>query len=133
MPYINTLVSARVARMAMIALILAVLALWGAATAMASGDVNPRASQPMVLAQEEDPDPDADAGTSTTDVLAQEGDSDPEANLPFLFAVYIITWGGFFAYVFAMSRRQREMQRELDALKAAITEKESQSGAGQAE
>ncbi len=51
-------------------------------------------------------------------------DSDPEANLPYLFAVYIITWGGFFAYVFYMSRRQREMQRELDALKRALNERD---------
>ena len=58
----------------------------------------------------------------------QEDDgSDPEANLPFLFAVYMITWAGYFAYAFLMSRRQREMQRELDALKAAIAEKEAAS------
>ena len=53
--------------------------------------------------------------------------SDPEANLPFLFAVYMITWAGFFAYTFVMARRQREMRRELDALKAAIAEKEAAS------
>jgi CcmD family protein len=75
----------------------------------------------------------ADPGTPQAQVLAQEGDSDPEANLPFLFAVYIITWGGFFAYAFAMSRRHREMQRELDALKAAIADKDSQPEATQAE
>lgn len=51
--------------------------------------------------------------------------SDPEANLPYLFAVYMITWGGFFAYVFVMSRRQREMRRELEALRVAVAEKES--------
>jgi CcmD family protein len=62
----------------------------------------------------------------------EDHDSDPEANLPFLFAVYIITWGGFFAYAFAMSRRQREVQRELDALRSVIAEKESQSRDAQA-
>ena len=46
--------------------------------------------------------------------------SDPEANLPYLFAVYIITWAAFFAYVFYVSRRQREMQTEIDALKRAL-------------
>lgn len=56
--------------------------------------------------------------------LAQESDSDPEANLSFLFAVYIITWAGFFGYVFYVSRRQREMRREIDALKRAVHEKE---------
>lgn len=56
--------------------------------------------------------------------LAQASGSDPEANLPFLFAVYIITWAGFFGYVFYMSRRQREMRRDIDALKQAVREKE---------
>ena len=53
---------------------------------------------------------------------AQQG-SDPEANLPYLFAVYIITWAAFFAYVFYVSRRQREMQAEIDALKRALEER----------
>ena len=43
-----------------------------------------------------------------------------EAELPWLFAVYAITWAAFFAYIFIMSRRQREMQREIDALKRAL-------------
>jgi len=113
MPYINTPASARFGRLVTIALALAVLSLSWTGVAMASDEADPGAPQAQVLAQEED--------------------SDPEANLPFLFAVYIITWGGFFAYVFAMSRRQREMQRELDALKAAIADKESQPEAAQAE
>ena len=50
---------------------------------------------------------------------------EPEANLPYLFAVYIITWLVFFGYVLFMSRRQREMQREIDELKRAISERES--------
>ena len=57
----------------------------------------------------------------------EQEDYDPEANLPYLFAVYIITWGGFFAYVFSTSRRQREMEREVAALKATLAEKESLS------
>ena len=52
-----------------------------------------------------------------------------EAELPWLFAVYAITWAAFFAYVFIMSRRQREMQREIDALKRALDAKmDSQEG-----
>ena len=43
-----------------------------------------------------------------------------EAELPWLFAVYAITWAAFFAYVFFMSRRQHEMQREIDTLKRAL-------------
>ena len=50
--------------------------------------------------------------------------SSPEANLPFLFAVYIITWAAFFAYAFYVSRRQREMQREIEALKRALEDRE---------
>ena len=52
--------------------------------------------------------------------------ADPEANLPYLFAVYIITWLAFFGYVFYMSRRQREMQREIDELKRALDERDAQ-------
>ena len=49
---------------------------------------------------------------------------DREGNLPFLFAVYTITWAAFFAYAFYMSRRQRELRRELDEIKRAMEEKE---------
>ena len=57
----------------------------------------------------------------------EQEDYDPEANLPYLFAVYIITWGGFFAYVFYTSRRQREMEREIEALKATLVENQKAS------
>jgi len=54
-----------------------------------------------------------------TVVYAQEGtgSSNPEANLPFLFAVYTITWAGFFAYLFFISRRHRELRNEIESLK----------------
>ena len=48
---------------------------------------------------------------------------EPDANLPFLFAVFIITWGLFFAYVIYMTLKQRRMQAEIDALSAAMQEK----------
>ncbi len=54
-------------------------------------------------------------------------DSDPEAALPSLFAVFIVTWAVFFGYVFYTSRRQREMRRELDALRALLSEIEQRS------
>lgn len=57
---------------------------------------------------------------------AQQG-SDPEANLPFLFAVFIITWAAFFVYVFYVSRKQREMQVEIEALKRALEERDRQA------
>ena len=53
--------------------------------------------------------------------------SEPEANLPFLFAVFIITWAAFFAYVFYVSRHQREMQSEIEALKHALDERDRQT------
>ena len=53
-----------------------------------------------------------------------ESSRSPEANLPFLFAVYIITWAAFFAYAFYVSRRQREMRREIEALKRALEDRE---------
>ena len=53
----------------------------------------------------------------------------PEANLPFLFAVYIITWAAFFAYAFYASRRRREMQGEIEALKRALEDRERREDA----
>ncbi|MCZ6789646.1 MAG: CcmD family protein [Chloroflexi bacterium] len=55
---------------------------------------------------------------------AQDG-FDRNGNLPFLFAVYTVTWAAFFAYAFYMSRRQRELRRELDEIKRAMEEKET--------
>ena len=54
---------------------------------------------------------------------------DPEANLPYLFAVFIITWAGLFGYLFYMSRRHRDTRGELDELKAALAEKERRAAA----
>ena len=47
-----------------------------------------------------------------------------ESELPWLFAVFAITWSAFFGYVFVMSRRQREMQREMETLARALSDKE---------
>ena len=48
----------------------------------------------------------------------------PDPNLGFLFGVFIVTWAGFFGYAFIMSRRQREMQREIAALRTIIEARE---------
>lgn len=65
------------------------------------------------------------AQTASAGPQQQEAeDRDPEANLPYLFAVFFITWAAFFGMVFFMSSRQREMQREIDALKRALAEQE---------
>lgn len=55
--------------------------------------------------------------------------SDPEANLPYLFAVYSITWIVFFAYLYYLSQRQRNLRREVEELRQILAEKESQSQA----
>ena len=64
-------------------------------------------------------------GVEATSPVQQRGD--PEANLPFLFAVFIITWAAFFVYVFYVSRKQREMQAEIEALKRALEERDGQA------
>ena len=46
-----------------------------------------------------------------------------ESELPWLFAVFFVTWAAFFGYVFVMSRRQREMRREIDALRRALADR----------
>ena len=68
----------------------------------------------------------APVATPSAEVPAQQMRG--EAELPWLFAVYAITWAAFFGYVFVMSRRQREMQREIDALKRALQAKDADMG-----
>ena len=64
-------------------------------------------------------------GGQNTIGLPQEGQSgDSEENLTYLFAVYIITWGGFFAYMFMVSRRQKELQRDVMVLKQLVSDRE---------
>jgi CcmD family protein len=61
--------------------------------------------------------------------MAQQSDEmDGESELPWLFAVFAITWAAFFAYVFVMSRRQREMQREIDHLKRSLEGRDAAAG-----
>ena len=48
-----------------------------------------------------------------------------ESPLPFLFAVYTITWAAFFAYAFYVNRRQRELRREIEELKKALEERQA--------
>ncbi len=51
----------------------------------------------------------------------------PSENLPYLFAVYSVTWVLFFAYVFYVSRRQRELEREIRELRSAMQSGEDDS------
>ncbi len=52
----------------------------------------------------------------------------PSENLPYLFAVYAVTWAVFFVYVFFVARKQREMQREIQELKQALALREDSGG-----
>ena len=56
----------------------------------------------------------------------------PSENLPYLFVVYSVTWVLFFAYVFYVSRRQRELEREIKDLRAAMqsVDEDSSSSSG---
>jgi CcmD family protein len=47
----------------------------------------------------------------------------PETNLPFLFAVYSITWIAFFVYLYYMSQRQRNLRIEVEELRQMLAEK----------
>lgn len=50
------------------------------------------------------------------------GNSEAKANLPYLFAVFIITWACFFGYAFTMTRRRKELLREIETLKTLLTD-----------
>ena len=67
-------------------------------------------------------------GPSITDnsmAPPQEGNElEGDSELPWLFAVFIVTWAAFFGYAFIMSRRQREMRREIETLRLALLETE---------
>ena len=56
----------------------------------------------------------APAYAVTRSIVAQE--SNPEANLPFLFAAYAVVFLGLAGYILVLSRRQRELEREIKAL-----------------
>ena len=63
--------------------------------------------------------------TDTQTAPPQVGDEpEGDAELPWLFAVFIVTWAAFFGYTFIMSRRQREMRREIETLRLALLERE---------
>jgi len=63
------------------------------------------------------------SGVASSALPQESGGSTPEANLPYLFAVYATTWAAFFVYIFLMSRKQRDMEKELTALRAALQDK----------
>ena len=59
---------------------------------------------------------------------AAPGQSAPgESNLGFLLVGLLLAWGGFFAYTFYLSRKTREMRREIDDLRQQLAEKSSET------
>ena len=66
-------------------------------------------------------------GTDVTPPLEEHEALDGESELPWLFAVFFITWAAFFGYVYLLSRRQREMRREIEALRRALADQEMTS------
>ena len=55
---------------------------------------------------------------------AVSGQSAPgESNLGFLLVGLLLVWGGFFAYTFYLSRKTREMRREIDELREQLDKK----------
>jgi CcmD family protein len=76
--------------------------------------------QPGVQASQDNPPVHTDAVAPQSD---PQPDDDPDPNLGFLFGVFIVTWAGFFGYAFVISRRQRELQREIAALRAILEER----------
>ena len=41
----------------------------------------------------------------------------PAHNIPYLFAAFAIVWAVFFVYLFITSRRQDELEREMESLR----------------
>ena len=46
-----------------------------------------------------------------------------ESNLGYLLAGTLLTWAGFFAYAVYIGRKNRELRREVEELRAAIAER----------
>jgi CcmD family protein len=63
------------------------------------------------------------------EVVGQDN-TNTETNLDYLFAIYLITWVGFFTYIFIVSRRQRTMEREIEGLKQLLSQQQKSTGKG---
>ena len=50
------------------------------------------------------------------------------SNLPYLFAAFAVSWAAFFVYVFFVSRRRQEMQKEIKALRRALEQQDAVEG-----
>ncbi len=57
-----------------------------------------------------------------------QGEAPGESNLGFLFAGFAVVWVAFFAYVFYMSRRERELRREIEELRRELGQRQPGGG-----
>ncbi len=48
----------------------------------------------------------------------------PSSNLSYLFAALTLSWAGFFAYVFFVSRRQQELQQDISELRRSLEQEQ---------
>ena len=62
------------------------------------------------------------APTAMAATSAQEAPG--ESNLGFLLAGTLLTWAGFFAYAFYISRKNRDLRREIEELRQLLDERE---------
>lgn len=59
-----------------------------------------------------------------TPAMLGSSHTEGEDYLPFLFAVFAVTWVAFFVYAFFMTRKQADLKREIDILRQSIEESE---------
>ena len=47
----------------------------------------------------------------------------PATNLPYLFAAFAVSWAAFFVYAFFVTRRQQELQTDIEGLRRALEQR----------
>ena len=52
----------------------------------------------------------------------------PVNNIPYLFAAFAITWAVFFVYVFITSRRQDELEQDMESLREEMRGRDGGGG-----
>ncbi len=58
--------------------------------------------------------------------------SQPPANLDYLFAAFAVSWLAFFIYAFFVSRRRKELEREIRELRQVLESREEDDRPGAA-
>ncbi len=59
----------------------------------------------------------------TAMAAASAQDAPGESNLGFLLAGTLLTWAGFFTYTFYISRKNRDLRREIEELQRLLDER----------